>query len=89
MDTIKGLCEVIESEFGEAIVARDESLAALLDVRGLGPPDLIWLQKNSKNASLLGTPGRIACFAHVSDLLLIAPWPRTQQEKQRATTIMP
>lgn len=57
MDTIKWLNEAIEAEFGEAIVARDESLAALLDVRGLGPPDLVWLQKNAKNSSLIGMQG--------------------------------
>eukprot|EP00798_Chlamydomonas_sp_ICE-L_P020813 gene20813-27648_t len=50
MDTLKGITEAVEAEFGEAIITRDESLVPLCDMSGLGPPDLCWLQKRVKSA---------------------------------------
>ena len=48
MDTLKGIAEGVEVEFGESIIARDESLVVLSELPGLGPPDLCWLQKSIK-----------------------------------------
>lgn len=51
METLRGVVEAVETEFGEAIVARDEAVAALVNTPGLGPPDLAWLQKARKAAA--------------------------------------
>lgn len=48
METLRGVVEAVEGEFGEAIAARDDALAALADCTGLGPPDLAWLAKVRK-----------------------------------------
>ena len=48
MDSIRGTPEAVENEFGESIVNRDEAMLILSQVPGLGPPDLIWLQKANK-----------------------------------------
>jgi hypothetical protein len=45
MDSIAYLEEAVEVSFSESIVARDDALAVLSAVPGLGPPDLCWLQK--------------------------------------------
>eukprot|EP00798_Chlamydomonas_sp_ICE-L_P015659 gene15659-21765_t len=52
MESLKGHVEAIESEFGEAIVARDESLVSLSEATSLGPPDLCWLQKQGSGWAL-------------------------------------
>lgn len=53
MDTLKGIPEHIEADFGDSIVTRDEAVAVLGKNPGIGPPDLCWLQKSQKR-SLLG-----------------------------------
>ncbi|GFR48730.1 hypothetical protein Agub_g10688, partial [Astrephomene gubernaculifera] len=63
MDTIKGHPEHVETVFGEAIVARDESLVVLAGACGLGPPDLCWLQKAPKSA-LTGATGEAKGYYH-------------------------
>jgi hypothetical protein len=50
MDTIRGLREHVEVEFGQAIVCRDDVLINLGQNPGLGPPDLCWLQKKPVSA---------------------------------------
>ncbi|GLC39163.1 bud site selection protein [Pleodorina starrii] len=63
MESIKGHPEHVETVFGEAIVARDESLVVLAGASGLGPPDLCWLQKAPKNA-LTGSSGEAKGYYH-------------------------
>lgn len=63
MDTLKGIPEHIEAEFGEAIVARDDCLMSLGTTPGLGPPDLCWLQKCPK-ASFSGAKGEPQGYYH-------------------------
>lgn len=48
MDSLRGIPEHVEPEFGASITSRDEALLALGDAPGLGPPDLCWLQKCPK-----------------------------------------
>lgn len=48
METIKGVAEHVEVDFGESVVSRDEAISALTQTKGLGPPDLCWLQKSPK-----------------------------------------
>ena len=51
MDTLAGVPEAVEVDFSEAILARDDAVAALAaGPAGIGPPDLAWLQK--------GRPGK-------------------------------
>jgi hypothetical protein len=63
MESIKGHPEYVETVFGEAIVARDESLVVLAGASGLGPPDLCWLQKAPKSA-LTGSSGESKGYYH-------------------------
>ncbi|GLI71473.1 hypothetical protein VaNZ11_016611 [Volvox africanus] len=63
MDSIKGHPEHVETVFGEAIVARDESLVVLAGASGLGPPDLCWLQKAPKSV-LTGSSGQAKGYYH-------------------------
>eukprot|EP00198_Chlamydomonas_reinhardtii_P011858 XP_001701195.1 predicted protein [Chlamydomonas reinhardtii] len=63
MESIKGHPEYVETVFGEAIVARDESLVVLAGASGLGPPDLCWLQKAPKSA-LTGATGEAKGYYH-------------------------
>ncbi|KAG2427663.1 hypothetical protein HXX76_012312 [Chlamydomonas incerta] len=63
MESIKGHPEYVETVFGEAIVARDESLVVLASASGLGPPDLCWLQKAPKSA-LTGATGEAKGYYH-------------------------
>lgn len=54
------ITECIELLFGESIVARDEATVILSAGRGLGPPDLCWLQKATLSAltgAKSGEPG--------------------------------
>ncbi|MEW5305627.1 MAG: hypothetical protein WDW36_008157 [Sanguina aurantia] len=60
MESVRGLTECIELLFGESIVARDEATVILSAGRGLGPPDLCWLQKATVSAltgAKAGEPG--------------------------------
>lgn len=57
MDTLKGIPEHVEADFGDSIVARDEAVAVLGNNPGLGPPDLCWLQKGQKRSGLLQLGG--------------------------------
>lgn len=65
MESLRGVTEAIEAEFGESIVARDESLVVLAGAPGLGPPDLVWLQKAQK-ATLTSAAGEPRGFYHYS-----------------------
>jgi hypothetical protein len=65
MESLRGVTEAIEAEFGESIVARDESLVVLAGAPGLGPPDLVWLQKVQK-ATLTSAEGEPRGFYHYS-----------------------
>ena len=62
-ESIKGLVEHVEEEFGSSIVARDESLVVLASQPGLGPPDLVWLQKVSR-ATLTASSSEPRGFYH-------------------------
>ncbi|WIA09915.1 hypothetical protein OEZ85_010129 [Tetradesmus obliquus] len=64
MDTLRGIPEHIEAEFGDSIVARDEAVALLGEAPGLGPPDLCWLQKAPKGRSLLGGSAEAQGYYH-------------------------
>jgi hypothetical protein len=64
MDTLRGIPEHIEAEFGDSIVARDEAVALLGKAPGLGPPDLCWLQKAPKARSLLGGSAEAQGYYH-------------------------
>lgn len=64
MDTLKGIPEHVESEFGDSIVARDELLGVLNDYPGLGPPDLCWLQKTPKKALGAGADNDSCGYYH-------------------------
>jgi hypothetical protein len=64
MDTLRGIPEHIEAEFGDSIVARDEAVAVLGEAPGLGPPDLCWLQKAPKARSLLGGAAEAQGYYH-------------------------
>jgi hypothetical protein len=64
MDTLRGVPEAIEADFGDSIVARDAALAALgSSVHGLGPPDLCWLQK-ARRAGLLDRGSEAQGYYH-------------------------
>eukprot|EP00775_Hariotina_reticulata_P003293 gene3293-3569_t len=64
MDTLKGIPEHIEKEFGDSIIARDEAVAALgFQAAGLGPPDLCWLQK-CQQRSFLGSASEKQGYYH-------------------------
>jgi hypothetical protein len=54
MESLRGLPEAIEADFGDSIVARDEAIAVLGNTPGLGPPDLCWLQKRPKRSGFFG-----------------------------------
>lgn len=62
-DTLRGLPENIEGQFGESIVSRDEALIILAQSPGLGPPDLCWLQKNYRSL-LTGSAGEAKGYYH-------------------------
>jgi hypothetical protein len=51
MDTMRGVVELVEAQFGECILARDDAVAVLSTAPGLGPPDLCFLQKGRKAAA--------------------------------------
>lgn len=44
-DTLRGIAELEEVDFGESFYSRDDALKLLIQVPGLGPPDLCWVQK--------------------------------------------
>lgn len=62
-DTLKTIPEHVESQFGESIASRDEALVVLASSPGLGPPDLCWLQKNSRSL-LTGAVGEAKGYYH-------------------------
>lgn len=65
MESLRGLPEHIEADFGDSIVARDEALAVLGTVApGLGPPDLCWLQKCPKKTGFWGGSGEPQGYYH-------------------------
>jgi ChAPs (Chs5p-Arf1p-binding proteins) len=60
MESLRALPEAVEVEFGNTITVRDAAIESLTTgrVHGqssvLGPPDLVWLQKQQQPSSLLG-----------------------------------
>lgn len=60
MESVRGITECVELLFGESIVARDEATVILSGGKGLGPPDLCWLQKapiSALTGAAAGEPG--------------------------------
>lgn len=64
MESLRGLPEHIEADFGDSIVARDEALAVLAAAPGLGPPDLCFLQKCAKRTGFFGGNGESQGYYH-------------------------
>ena len=69
MDSLRGIPEHIEADFGDAITARDDALLALDAAPGLGPPDLCWLQKTPKTTGWSG--GQVCCVVLCGVLLAL------------------
>lgn len=64
MESLRGLPEHVEADFGDSIVARDEALAVLGASPALGPPDLCWLQKCPKRTGFFGGSGEAQGYYH-------------------------
>jgi hypothetical protein len=64
MESLRGLPEHTEADFGDSIVARDEAIAVLATTPGLGPPDLCHLQKCPKRSGLFGSSGESQGYYH-------------------------
>ena len=65
MESLKGVVENIEVEFGDSILARDDAVGQLANHPGLGPPDLCWLQKGAKNTLTGSTAPPEGYYHHV------------------------
>lgn len=63
MDSLQGIVESVEADFGDSIIARDASILRLSQHPALGPPDLCWLQKASKGI-LTGSASDPAGYYH-------------------------